>query len=65
TVDPEHPTRDLPSCNVAGRGVAFAPTRLLDVAHDLAARGGRVGLGSVCRESFESSYAAFARLLLE
>lgn len=64
TVDPEQPTRDMPSCSVAGRGLAFAPTRILEVAHGLDGLGARVGLASVCRESFESSFEAFAYLLL-
>lgn len=64
TPDPLQPTRDIPSCNVPGRGVAFAPTRILELAHRLDHGGARVGLGSVCREDFGLAFESFARLLL-
>lgn len=51
-VDPALPSRLLPSCNVPGRGVAFAPVRLVRVAQALERTGAHVSVGSVCQESF-------------
>ncbi|MEC7525386.1 MAG: hypothetical protein VYE22_36215 [Myxococcota bacterium] len=50
-VDPSAPNRLVPSCDVPGRGVAFPPIRILQVAESLEARGARVQVGSVCQES--------------
>ncbi|MCB9592602.1 MAG: hypothetical protein H6719_07710 [Sandaracinaceae bacterium] len=51
-VDPSNPSRLIPSCNVPGRGVAFAPVRLVRVAEQLERRGAQASVGSVCQESF-------------
>ncbi|MCA9607148.1 MAG: hypothetical protein KC619_16190 [Myxococcales bacterium] len=64
-VDPAMPSRLIPSCNVPGRGVAFPPSRILELARRLEGWGARVGVGSICQESFEAPFEAFARLLLE
>ncbi|MCA9610194.1 MAG: hypothetical protein KC619_31575 [Myxococcales bacterium] len=64
TRDPDQPTRDLPSCAADVGGLAFAPNRLLEVAHGLDRAGGRVGLGSVCNDDYQRSFEAFARTLL-
>jgi len=51
-VDPAMPSRLQPSCNVPGRGVAFPPVRILQVAEQLERRGAHVAPGSICQESF-------------
>jgi len=48
-VDAEMPFRLVPSCEVPGRGVAFPPVRINQVARDLAARGAQVGVQSICQ----------------
>ena len=60
-VDPAMPSRLLPSCNVAGRGVAFPPRRMVEVARRLT--GHRTTVQSICQEDFSPASAAIARLL--
>jgi len=50
--DPRMPTRLRPSCDVPGRGVAFPPTRLLEVGREIRQRGGRTIHLSICEEDF-------------
>lgn len=52
TVDPEMPNRLRPSCNVPGRGLAFPPTRLVEVARDLEAAGATSTVHSICQPDF-------------
>ena len=59
-VDPSMPNRLVPSCNVAGRGLAFPPRRLVSVARGLGR--GRATVQSICQEDFGPATAAFARL---
>ncbi|MCA9609422.1 MAG: hypothetical protein KC619_27665, partial [Myxococcales bacterium] len=61
TVDPVMPTRLVPSCNIPGRGVAFPPRRLVQVARELS--GHRSTVQSICQEDFSPAAAAIARLL--
>jgi hypothetical protein len=56
-VDPSMPNRLVPSCNVAGRGVAFPPIRMLQTARALESRGARVGVGSICQDDYVSAFA--------
>jgi hypothetical protein len=51
-------TRLIPSCNVTGVGIAFPPRRIVTVARDLAARGARAPVASICQESFEAPITA-------
>jgi len=51
-IDPDMPTRLRPSCNVPGRGFAFPPRRLIEVARGVRARGGRALNQSICQEDF-------------
>ena len=48
-VDPSSPNRLTPSCDVPGRGVAFPPTRLVEVAQ---AHGGPSVVQSICQPDF-------------
>lgn len=48
--NPENPTQLTPSCNVAGRGLAFPPRRLVEVAQDASEAGIQVGLRSICED---------------
>ncbi|MFK7987731.1 MAG: hypothetical protein AB8I08_17070 [Sandaracinaceae bacterium] len=48
-INPSMPTSLEPSCNVPGRGVAFPPTRILQVAESL---GDQAVVGSICQEDF-------------
>lgn len=49
TVDPVAPNRLAPSCDVAGRGMAFPPTRMVEVAREL---GHNATVQSICQEDF-------------
>jgi len=46
-----------PSCNVAGRGLAFPPRRIVETAKELDLLGSRVALGSICQETYDSVLA--------
>ena len=48
-VDPANPNRLQPSCDVPGRGLAFPPTRLVEVARDHA---GPSVVQSICQDDF-------------
>ena len=48
----------VPSCNVPGRGIAFPPRRLVQVASGLDALGVQTDVQSICRDSFAPSTAA-------
>jgi len=50
--DPLMPTRLRPSCDVPGRGVAFPPTRLVEVGREIGRGGGRTIHLSICEEDF-------------
>lgn len=54
-VDPATGRRLLPSCDVTGRGVAFPPIRLVEVARGLEARGAQVTVQSICQSSYRSA----------
>jgi hypothetical protein len=60
-IDPEAPSRLAPSCDVAGRGLAFPPRRLVHVARGLGAA--RSTVQSICQESLAPATGAIARLL--
>ena len=47
--DPSMPSRLMPSCDLPGRGLAFPPRRIAEVARDLYAVGPQVVLGSICQ----------------
>lgn len=51
-VDPGMTTRLVPSCNEPGRGLAFPPTRIVQVAQGIKRRGGRSLNLSICQEDF-------------
>jgi len=48
-VDPRDASRLAPSCNVAGRGLAFPPRRYLAAAQEIEEGGAAVALSSVCQ----------------
>ena len=54
-VDPTMPNRLVPSCNVAGRGLAFPPRRFVELARQLEARGASVSLQSICQASYPTA----------
>jgi hypothetical protein len=51
-LDPTMTNRLRPSCNVPGRGVAFPPRRLVEVARGLDARGASGIVESICQADF-------------
>ncbi|MBZ0118964.1 MAG: hypothetical protein K8H88_18345 [Sandaracinaceae bacterium] len=51
-VDATMPNRLTPSCNVPGRGLAFPPRRIVQVAQQLEAGGAGVTVQSICQEDF-------------
>ena len=64
-IDPAMPTRLTPSCNVPGRGVAFAPRRIVTVARDLSARGATGIVQSICQEDFKPAFNALIVAILD
>jgi hypothetical protein len=59
-LDPAMPSRLIPSCNVPGRGVAFPPRRIVEVARDL---GPTSVVQSICQESFTPVVDAILQLV--
>lgn len=59
--DPAMTTRLAPSCDVPGRGLAFPPTRLVEVAQALEARGAGVTVQSICQDSFRGALTEIIR----
>jgi hypothetical protein len=57
-IDPTMTTRIAPSCNLAGRGLAFPPRRLVSVAQELERRGAHTFVGSICQAEFTPSIDA-------
>ncbi len=51
-VDPTMPTQLRPSCNVAGRGLAFPPRRIVEVGRRLQQRGVSTTMQSICQADF-------------
>lgn len=60
-IDPDNPTRLAPSCNVRGRGFAFPPRRIVEVARGVRAQGGRALNQSICQDD----YSEAVRLILD
>ncbi|HJL18477.1 MAG TPA: hypothetical protein RMH99_22625 [Sandaracinaceae bacterium LLY-WYZ-13_1] len=60
-IDPSMPTRLVPSCDVPGRGLAFPPRRLVEVARRLSPA--RSTVQSICQADFSPAAAAIARLV--
>jgi hypothetical protein len=58
--DPDMPGRLTPSCDVTGRGLAFPPRRLVQVAQGLGPE--RASVQSICQEDFSEAARALARL---
>jgi len=50
--DPLDPTRLVASCDVPGRGRAFPPRRMVQLASDLEARGARGVVQSICQSDY-------------
>ncbi|MBW2464133.1 MAG: hypothetical protein JRH11_20960 [Deltaproteobacteria bacterium] len=50
--DSEDPTRLVPSCNIAGRGLTFPPRRYMEVARGLGAAGASTPVASICQADF-------------
>jgi len=65
-IDPSNPTRLVPSCDVAGRGLAFPPRRIVQAARDLEVAGSSTVVQSICQEDFAPALdAIIARLVPE
>ncbi|MFK7990852.1 MAG: hypothetical protein AB8I08_32835 [Sandaracinaceae bacterium] len=60
-IDPEMPTRLIPSCDTPGRGIAFPPRRLVEVARGLGPA--RSTVQSICASDFGPTRDAIARLI--
>ncbi|RLB46478.1 MAG: hypothetical protein DRJ42_27555, partial [Deltaproteobacteria bacterium] len=59
-LDPAMPTRLAPSCNVAGRGLAFPPRRIVNVARELSIRGTPTTVQSICQADYTGAITAIA-----
>ncbi len=57
-IDPMMPTRLRTSCNVAGRGFAFPPRRMVEVARQLDAAGAAGIVQSICQADFSPAISA-------
>jgi hypothetical protein len=57
-IDPAMPTRLATSCNVAGRGFAFPPRRMVEVARQLNSRGAGGIVQSICQADFSPALNA-------
>jgi hypothetical protein len=53
--------RLAPSCNVPGRGLAFPPRRIVEVARGLDLAGAQTDVHSICQSSFAASIDALVR----
>ncbi len=53
------PAYIAPSCNEPGSGTALPPARIVRTARELAARGARVSVGSICQGSYEAPMRSF------
>jgi hypothetical protein len=66
-IDPTDRSKLRPSCNVVGRGVAYPPRRIVQVARDLERRGASAVIESICQADFTPALNAiidkFANLL--
>ncbi|NOY91562.1 MAG: hypothetical protein GXP55_10200 [Deltaproteobacteria bacterium] len=56
--DPSMPSRLMPSCNTPGRGLAFPPVRMTQVAQGLHAAGAHAVVQSICQADFTSAMDA-------
>ena len=63
--DPTMPSRLTPSCNVPGRGLAFPPRRLVQVAQGLDALGAGAVVQSICQEDFTGAIDAIINKLAD
>jgi hypothetical protein len=63
TIDADMPTRLRPSCDVPGRGQAFAPRRLVQVASALNERGATGIVQSICQSDFTPAFYAITRAI--
>jgi hypothetical protein len=55
-IDPTTIDRLRPSCNVAGRGIAFPPRRMVQVARDLERAGAGTAVTSICQADFSPAF---------
>jgi len=63
--DPSMPSRLTPSCNLPGRGLAFPPVRLTQVAQGLQNAGAHAVVQSICQEDFTSAFDAILNRLFD
>ncbi|MDW8364109.1 MAG: hypothetical protein RMK74_17100 [Myxococcales bacterium] len=59
TIDPSMPSRLRPSCSEPGRGIAFPPRRMVELAGHFP---GQATVHSICREDLTETARAIARL---
>jgi hypothetical protein len=62
-IDSTMPTRLRPSCNVAGRGFAFPPRRMVELGRELDRGGASVSIQSICQADFTPAFDALLALL--
>jgi len=62
-IDPDMPSRLFPSCNVAGRGFAFAPRRMVELGRQLDRRGAEASIQSICQADFTPAFDALLDML--
>lgn len=58
-VDPVATNRLLASCNVPGRGLAFPPRRIVELARDLDGRGAHAPVASICQSDYGPAIRTF------
>jgi hypothetical protein len=63
--DPSMPSRLTPSCTGPGRGLAFPPVRMVQVARDLDAAGAGAVVQSICQEDFTGAIDAIINKLAD
>jgi len=62
-IDPDIPTRLRPSCNVAGRGFAFPPRRMVELGRQLDERGAAASIHSICQSDYAPAMDALVEML--
>jgi hypothetical protein len=62
-LDDADPLRTEPSCNVPGRGLAFPPRRMVEVAAALDGRGGVATVQSICQDRLVGAMGVIAEAI--
>lgn len=62
-IDPSMPSRLIPSCSSPGRGIAFPPVRIVQVAQGLAEAGARTSVQSICNDDVTPAVNALVQTI--